>query len=111
VGDQVCLHIKKYRLKAEGKNLKPIRYGPFTILEKIGTNAFHLDLPPYMQIYSVMKVENLNLYEPPMIMDQQKSVLVPSVDEFSPEYLDKLKQDIILNKRMRTSCRSDVEYL
>jgi hypothetical protein len=40
--------------------LKPIRYGPFTILEKIGTNAFHLDLPPYMQIYSVVNVENPN---------------------------------------------------
>jgi hypothetical protein len=40
VGDQVWLHINKDRLKGEGKKLKPIRYGPFTILEKIGTNAF-----------------------------------------------------------------------
>ena len=71
VGDQVWFHISKDRLKGEGKKLKPIRYGPFIILEKIGTNAFHLDLPPYMQIYSVVNVENLKLYEPPMIMDER----------------------------------------
>jgi hypothetical protein len=64
-----------------------------------------------MQIYSVVNVENLKLYEPPMIMDQRESVSVPSVDEFSPEYLDELKEDIILDRRTRTSCRGDVEYL
>jgi hypothetical protein len=111
VGDQVWLHISKERLKGEGKKLKPIRYGPFTILEKSGTNAFRLDLPPYMQIYSVVNVENLKLFEPPMIMDQGEEVSLPSVDEFSPEYLDELKEDIILDRRTRTSCRGDVDYL
>jgi len=33
------------------------------------------------------------------------------MDKFYPEYLDKLKEYIILEKRMRTSCRCDVEYL
>ena len=68
-------------MKGEGKKLKPIRYGPFQILEKIGTNAFHLNLPPYMQIYSVINVENLKLYEPPMIMDEETNVQIPSVDD------------------------------
>jgi hypothetical protein len=45
-------------MKGEGKNLKPIRYGPFKIVEKIGHNAFRLNLPPYMHIYSVVNVEN-----------------------------------------------------
>jgi hypothetical protein len=62
VGDRVWIHINKERLKGEGKKLNPIRYIPFTILEKSGTNAFHLDLPPYMQIYSVVNVENLKLF-------------------------------------------------
>jgi hypothetical protein len=74
-------------LKGEGKKLKPIRYEPFTILEKIGTNVFCLDIPPYMQIYSVVSIENLKLFEPPMIMDQDEEVSIPLVDEFSPEYL------------------------
>ena len=52
VGDQVWLHINKERLKGDGKKLKLIRYGPFTILEKSDTDAFHLYILPYMQIYS-----------------------------------------------------------
>ena len=83
--------------------LKPIRYGPFEILEKIGTNAFRLNLPPYMQIYSVVNVENLKLYEPPMILDEDVSVQVPSVDDLSPEYMSELPQDVILDRNVRTS--------
>jgi hypothetical protein len=98
-------------LKGEGKKLKPIHYGPFTILEKSETHAFHLDLPTYMHIYSVVNVENLKLFEPPMIMDQDEEVSIPSFDEFSPEYLDELHEYIILDRRMRTSCRGDVNYL
>jgi hypothetical protein len=64
-----------------------------------------------MQIYSVVNVENLKLYEPSMIMDQRESVYVPSLDNFSPEYLDGLKEDIILDRRTRTSRRGDVPYL
>ena len=45
--------------------------------------ALFLDLPPYMQIYSVVNVENLKLYEPPMIMDEDENVQVPSIDHFA----------------------------
>ena len=48
VGDEVWLYISKERLQGEGKNLKPIHYGPFKIMENTGNNAFKLDLPPYM---------------------------------------------------------------
>ena len=40
-----------------------------------------------MQIYSVVNVENLKLYEPPMIVDEDENVQVPSLDDFAPEYL------------------------
>jgi len=65
VGDQVWLYISKDRMQGEGKKLKPIRYGPFKILEKIGENAFCLDFPTYMHIYSVVNAKNfdcLNLH-------------------------------------------------
>jgi hypothetical protein len=90
VGERVWIHINKEILKGEGKKLKPFRYGTFTIFEKSGTNAFRLDISPYMQIYSVVNVENLKLVEPPMIMDQDEEVSILSVDEFAPEYLDEL---------------------
>jgi hypothetical protein len=70
VGDEFWIYISKERLKGEGKKLKPIQYGPFKIIDKIGNNAFCLDLPPYMQMYAVVNVENLKLYEPPLIDDQ-----------------------------------------
>ena len=64
-----------------------------------------------MQIYSVVNVENLKLYEPPMIMDERENVSFPLVDEFAPEYMDELQEDVILDRRTRTSHRGDVDYL
>jgi len=90
-------------MKGEGKKLRPIQYDPFTILEKTGNNAFHLDLPIYMQMYSVVNVENLKLYEPPLIMDTEEVGKVPIVDDFALDYLDELPEDIILDRRTRTS--------
>ncbi|KAM1724678.1 hypothetical protein ACFX11_023101 [Malus domestica] len=58
--DMVWLKLSKERPHGAGKKLKPIRYGPFKILEKIGDNAFRLELPLYMQMYSVTNVEYLN---------------------------------------------------
>lgn len=85
-------------MKGEGKKLRPIWYGPFTILENIGDNAFRLDLPTYMQMYSIVNVENLKLYEPPLIMDTEEVGSFPTVDDFAPEYLDELPEDIILDR-------------
>ena len=87
VGDEVWIYISKERLKVEGKKLKPIRYGPFKIIDKIGNNAFRLDLPPYMKMYLVVNVENLKLYEPPLIHDQGEHVQIPSIDDFSHNIL------------------------
>jgi hypothetical protein len=109
--DQVWLYISRERMQGEGKKIKPIRYGPFKILYKIGTNAFQLELPLYMQIYSVVNVENLRLYEPPVIEDQGENVQIPSIEYFSLEYMNELREDTILDKRVCTSHRGDEEYL
>ena len=73
-GDEVWLHISKERMQGEGKKMKPIHYGPFKILKKVGNNAFQLDFPSYMQMYSIMNVENLCLYEPPLIDDYESDI-------------------------------------
>jgi hypothetical protein len=98
-------------MNGEGKNIRPIRYGPFNILENIGTNSFCLDLPTYMQMYSMVNVKNLKFYEPPMNTDDDESIQVPTVDDFPPEYLDELQEDFILDRRIRTSQQGEVEYL
>jgi hypothetical protein len=91
--------------------LKPLRYGPFKILENIGNNAFRLDFPPYMHIYVVVNVENLRLYEPPLIDDQGDHVQIPSIEDFSPDFLSELHEDTILDRKTRSSKRWDVDYL
>jgi hypothetical protein len=64
-----------------------------------------------MQMYAVVNVENLRLYEPPLIDDQGEHVQIPSIDDFSPEYLSELHEDTILDRKIRTSKRGNVEYL
>ena len=55
-----------------------------------------------MQIYSIVNVENLILYEPPLIEDHGENVKIPSIEEFSFEYLYELQQDTILERRINT---------
>ena len=64
-----------------------------------------------MQIYSVVNVENLKLYEPPMILDEDIIIQVPLVDDLSPQYMTELPKDVILDKNVRTSRRGPVKYL
>ena len=64
-----------------------------------------------MKMYSIVNVEKLKLYESPMIMDQDEQVQVPSVDEFAPEYLNELQEDVILDKKVRSSRKGDMEFL
>ena len=54
-------------------------------------------------MYSVVNVEKFKLYEPPMIADQDVQVQAPFVDEFSLEYLNELKEYVILDKKVRSS--------
>ena len=98
-------------MQGEGKKLKPIRYGPFNFIKKVGNNAIQLDFPSYMQMYSVFNVKNLCLYEPPLIDDQGSDVQLPSIEYFSPEFLDELKEDKILDRRRRASKRGSLDYL
>lgn len=51
VGDQVWLYISKERLQGEGKKLKPTRYGPSKILDKIGENAFRRSTSLYANLF------------------------------------------------------------
>ena len=44
-------------------------------------------------------------------MDQDEEVSIPSIDEFALEYLDELQENIILDRRARTSRMGDVDYL
>ena len=98
-------------MQGEGKKLKPIRYGPFRILEKIGENYFHLDLPAYVHIYLIVNVDCLRLFEPSMIKDPKEQSHLPSIDDLLSEYLNELQEDIILDRKVRKTNKRDDDYL
>ena len=98
-------------MQGEGKKLKPIRYGPFRILENIGENAFRLDLLAYMHIYSVVNAESLRLFEPSLIEHPKEQIQLPSIDDLLPEYFNELQEDTVLERKVITMHRGDVEYL
>jgi len=62
-----------------------------------------MDLPSYMQIDVVANVEKLRLYVPPLIEDQGENVQIPSIEDFSPKYLDELQEYTILDRITRSS--------
>ena len=61
-------------------------------------------------MYSIVNVENLRLYEPPLIDDQRRDVYLPSIEDFSLEFLDELKEDTIPDRSTRASKRGSVDY-
>ncbi len=48
-----------------------------------------------MRIYSVVNVENLKLYEPSML-DQEEEHVLPSVEDWTPDSQAELTKDIFL---------------
>jgi hypothetical protein len=76
-------------------------YGPFEVLEMMGDNAYILFLPPYMHIYSTVNVDNLKLYEPSML-DQEEEEVLPSIEDLAPNAQAELEEDTILQKWSRT---------
>jgi hypothetical protein len=45
IGDRVWLHLDKKRFKGQHHKLLPIRYGPYTILEKVGEMLIYWTSP------------------------------------------------------------------
>jgi hypothetical protein len=95
VGDRVCLQLNKERLQGPSKNIKALRYGHFEVLEKVGDNTYKLNIPPYMHIYSIVNVENIKLYEPSMLDEEEEQVL-PSIENLAPEAQVELAEETVL---------------
>ncbi|KAK8923695.1 hypothetical protein KSP39_PZI019139 [Platanthera zijinensis] len=66
VGDQVMVRIRPERLPSgPAKKLSARRMGPFSVVNRIGTNAYRLDIPANMGIHPVFNVEDLTPYHEP----------------------------------------------
>ena len=64
-----------------------------------------------MHIYSVVNADSLRLFEPSLIEYPEEQSQLPSIDALLPEYLNELEEDTVLDRKVRTTRRGDVEYL
>ena len=63
VGEYVMVHIRPKRIpKSFSKKLYPRAMGPYSIIRKLGSNAYLLDLPNDMDVSPVFNVEDLLPY-------------------------------------------------
>jgi len=61
VGHKVWLNAKNIRTRRPSRKLDNKRHEPYGIKQKIGTHAYHLDLPNTMKIHTVFHVSLLDL--------------------------------------------------
>lgn len=63
-GDQVWVHFRKERFPAKRRSkLDPRGDGPFEVLERIGDNAYKIDLPSEYQVSATFNVSDLSLFD------------------------------------------------
>ena len=62
-GDWVLLNAKNIRTKRPTKKLAPKHYGPFKVLDKIGSRSFRLELDKRWKIHNVFHVSLLEPYK------------------------------------------------
>ena len=63
-GDWVWLHLRKERFPAQRRSkLLPRGDGPFQIVEKIGNNAYKLDLPGEYNVHATFNVSDLSYFD------------------------------------------------
>lgn len=95
------------RLKARRHHkLKPLRYGPYIVLQQVGPNADVLDFFPRLGIHDVVNLNSLKRYEPPLL---EESIIISHPTELVPDFQPPLLQDTILDSRF-TTIRNQQHY-
>ena len=109
LGDWVWLLQAKNRFKGHHHKLHPLQYGPYTVLECIGKNAYRLALATHLGIHDVLKVNNLKLFEPPLL-DEAVRVhhQVDNISDFQPPLLF---DQILDSQTMTTRKQQYISYL
>src|SRR5438045_1349771 len=81
VGDKVWLLSTSIRTQRPSRKLDCRRLGPYSILERIGTQAYRLQLPPSLKVHPVFHVSLLDRYVESEIPGRIQSLPPPVVVE------------------------------
>lgn len=110
VGDSVYLKLQPYKQSslAQRSNFKlaPRYYGPYKVLEKLGSVAYKLDLPSTAQIHNVFHVsllkKQIGLY----------AQVAPTLPPIAADGRPKVTPIAVLDRRMiKFKNRPKIEYL
>src|SRR5271169_251779 len=86
VGDKVWLLSSNIRTQRPNKKLDWKRLGPYTITEKISTQAYRLQLPPSLKVHPVFHVSLLDWYNESDIPGRVQPPAPPVIVENQLEY-------------------------
>ena len=86
VGDKVWLLTPNIRTERPSKKLDWKRFGPYTISERIGLQAYRLDLPSSMKIHPVFHISLLEPYKPSTIPGRTREPPPPIVIDNEEEW-------------------------
>jgi hypothetical protein len=109
LGDQVWLHLDKKHFKGHHHKLLPRRYGPYTILDKIGENDYRLDLPQQLGIHNVINVNHLNFFEPPLL--EEPVTITDPMDNILDFQLPLAKDTLLDTQNRSTRHQTYTSYL
>jgi hypothetical protein len=86
VGDKVWLLSRNIHTERPSKKLDWKRLGPYSITERIGTQAYRLQLPSSMRIHPVFHVSLLEPYKPNLIPERIRPPPPPVVIQDNEEF-------------------------
>eukprot|EP00253_Pinus_taeda_P033938 PITA_33938 len=108
VGNKVWLHLQKERLIGAYPKLKPLQYGPYTIIKAVGDNAFELSIPPFLGLHPVFNVDYLWPYFPPLL-DTSDIVEQLTPTELNPDCMDQAATDRIMDTQIKHTCQQNIQ--
>jgi hypothetical protein len=88
--------LQKEFLIGPHQKLYPLCYGPYTITEVVGSNAFELNTPPFLGLHPVFNVDLLRPYFPPLLDTSDiAEQLTPT--KLNPKCMEKASTDQIVD--------------
>jgi hypothetical protein len=99
IGDKVMLNAKNIRTKRPTKKLAPKLYGPFKIIEKIGSRSYRLELQSRWRIHNVFHASLLEPYRLNNIAG--RAIIRPEPEEIEGE--SEYEVEKILQSEFRTT--------
>eukprot|EP00253_Pinus_taeda_P030167 PITA_30167 len=108
VGDKVWLRLQKESLTGAYRELKPLRYGPYTITKGLGDNAFKLSIPPFLGLHLVFNVDRLRPYFPPLLDTSDIAEQLTTI-KLNPDCMEQAATDRIMDTQIKHTRQQNIQ--